>query len=157
MISASEIYLALGKHIRSVVDVPLVVRSVPQESKEQWDDWVAYELLSIVDSPARTHTVDRVVTIQIIIYSRHTEKRRDNKLTANLELADTIYTAVNRRNVPLKDSCIQLKDAKMVTMDLRSIGDFAKGIYQQSPSLDLQSTVLLIDGIISTHTLPPGV
>lgn len=152
----TDVYLGLAKRVQDTFPgLPLALKGMPQPDLSHADDFIDFQVLSFLESPARTHTVDLDLTIQIMCYAKHAERRADNKIARVFELADMAVAAFQRKDVVIKDTCILFKEARIIPLDLRSIGDFSKVIYQQSPPLDFMCAVVLIDGCVGSHTLPP--
>jgi hypothetical protein len=153
MITYSELYLGLLNYVKAIDPaMPMFVRGTPTPSYEGVDEWISFEILSFMESPSRRHTVDMLVDVQLICYTRHATHRKDNKFTAQFDLMDKYGPLFHQKDVNIKNTCIQFKENRIVPLDLRSVGDYAKDIINQLPPLHTLSTVILNQGLISSYT-----
>lgn len=151
MITHAELYLGLLNYVRAIdPNMPMQVRGTPSPAVEEKDEWIVFDILSIINSPARRHTVDVNIDVQLICYSRYATHRKDNKFTAIYDLLDKYGSYFHRKDVVIKNTCIQFKENRIVPLDLRSTGDFAKEALNQLPVLHTQSVVILNQGLISS-------
>lgn len=154
MITYQEMYLGLLSYVKAVdPNMPMFVRGTPTPEYATANEWLSFEILSFIDSPARRHTVDKLVDVQLICYTKHATHRTDNDFTALYRLMDKYGPLFDRKDVRIKNTCIQFKENRIVPLDLRSVGDYAKDILNQLPPLHTLSTVILNQGLISSTTL----
>lgn len=146
-----ELYLGLLKLVSEVKpDMAMVIRGTPAPQLSSLDEWISFELLSLHDLPARVDTVYKVLDIQLTCYARHGTLRADKRFGAHFGLADVYGKVFHKRNIQIKNTCIQFKENRMVPLDLRSTGDYAAEITNSLPQLHTQSVVILNQGIISS-------
>lgn len=151
MITNSELYLGLLSYVKAIDPLmPMQIRGIPAPPVAEANEWIVFDILSIIHSPARRHTVDINIDVQLICYSKHATHRTDNKFTAIYDLLDKYGAAFQRKDVVIKSTCIQFKENRIVPLDLRSTGDFAKEALNQLPPLHTQSVVILNQGLISS-------
>jgi hypothetical protein len=147
----SEIYLGLLKLVKAVdPDMTMVVRGMPMPTLDRKDEWMCFDILSIISQPCRRNTIETYVDIQLILYSLHAEHRSDKKFDAIYRLIDKYGDLFHQKDVTIKNTCIQFKENRIVPLDLRSTGDFAKEILNQLPALHTMSVVILNQGLISS-------
>jgi hypothetical protein len=151
MITYADLYLGLLNYVKNVdPDMPMFVRGTPTPAYEGKNEWFSFEILSFMESPARRHTIDMTVDIQLVCYTRHATHRTDNDFTALYKLMDKYAPLFHQKDVIIKNTCIQFKENRIVPLDLRSVGDYAKDILNQLPPLHTLSTVILNQGLISS-------
>ncbi len=114
------------------------------------DEWICFDILSMINGPARRNTVEMYIDTQITLYSLHAEHRSDKKFDAIYRLLDKYGSLFHRKDHVIKNTCIQFKENRIVPLDLRSTGDFAKEMLNQLPPLHTQSVVILNQGLISS-------
>jgi hypothetical protein len=127
------------------------VRGAPAQAVANLDEWIVFDILSIIDTPSQRHAIERAIDIQIICYSKHGIHRSDNKLDAVYRLADKYAAAFQSKDIMIKSTCISFKENRMVPLDLRSTGDFAKSQVNALPPLHTMSMVILNQGTINSY------
>lgn len=148
----SEIYLGLLEYVQKAdPSMPMVIRGTPTISLDKLNEWIVFDVLSMVDGAARRGVVELYIDVQLICYSRHAVHRTDNKFDSIYTLADKYSPLFHRKDIMIKSSCIQFKENKMVPLDLRSTGDFASNILNSLPVLNTMSMVILNQGIINSY------
>lgn len=151
----SDIYLSIAAAVQSVAPTRLMLaKGYPQPPLTGVEEWVSYALVSIQEMPSEGHAVLQDISIQVTSFSVHAHLRSDRKIGRVFEMADQYAKAFRRKSVRANNSCIMFKEPRIIPLDLASAGDFSKIAYQQSPSLDTMSTVMLIDALVGSHTLP---
>lgn len=146
-----DIYLGLLKLVKAVdPNMPMIIPGMPAPTLEGKNEWVSFNILSIINTPCRRSAEEAVVDIQLIVYSLHAQHRTDKKMTAIYALLDKYGPIFHKRDHVIKSTCIQFKENRIVPLDLRSVGDFAKEILNQLPTLHTLSTVILNQGLISS-------
>ena len=146
-----DIYLGLLQIVKAVdPNMPMVVPGIPVPSLEGKDEWISFNILSIINTPSRRTADEVLVDVQLIVYSLHAQHRSDRKFSAIYNLVDKYSSLFHKRDHVIKNTCIQFKENRIVPLDLRSIGDFAKEILNQLPTLHTLSTVILNQGLISS-------
>lgn len=149
MLELKDLYTGLLQYIQKEAgDTPVFMRGVPNPSVADVDEWLSFDILSIIDGASRRNTIERYIDIQLICYSKYATHRSDNSFIAIYNLADKYGKLFHKKDVLIKNTCIQFKENKIVPLDLRSVGDFAKDILQQLPPLHTLSVVLLNQGMI---------
>lgn len=152
-ITYSDLYKELLAYVKAIdPNMPMQIRGTPPISQDNIDEWIVFDILSMLDGVARRNVVERYVEVQIICYSRYATLRADNKFDAIYSLTDKYNAAFHRKDLCIKNTCIQFKESRIVPLDLRSTSDFAKDILQNLPPLHTMSMVILNQGIISSYT-----
>jgi hypothetical protein len=148
----TEIYTELLKRVESVCNPskrPFIVKGTPLPKLADYDEWVCFELLSKFSAPTeKAVCVNDVYDIQITLYSKHAEFRSDKSFTAIYKMVDEFNEIFNQASFYIKTSCIRFEESKIVHMDLRSLSDFAKAIYQNSPPMQTLAAVIINQGTI---------
>jgi hypothetical protein len=148
----TEIYTELLKRVEQQCDKanrPLIIKGTPLPKLENYDEWVSFELLSKFSMPTEKHVcVNDTYDIQLTLYSKHAEYRTDKSFTAIYKMVDMFNPIFNQASFYIKTSCIRFEESKIVHMDLRSLSDFAKAIYQNSPPLQTLAAVIINQGTI---------
>lgn len=133
-------------------NVVLQVRGIPTETLVDIDEWISFDILAFIDMPSRRNVIDRVVDIQTTCYSRHAVHRSDKKFGAHYALATKYGALFHKKDILIKNTCIQFKENRIVPLDLRSTGFFANNISNPTPLLNTQAIVILNQGVISSST-----
>jgi hypothetical protein len=151
MLLSRDLYTGLIQYVQAEAGTtPVFIRGTPNPPVADVDEWLSFDILSIIDGPCRRNTIERYIDIQIICFSKYATLRSDNKFVAIYDLADKYSRLFHKKDVMIKNTCIQFKENKIVPLDLRSVGDFAKDILQQLPPLHTLSVVLLNQGVINS-------
>lgn len=139
-----DIYTELASVIQDVMpEIIMLLRGEPIPKIGSVEEWIQFDFLSNYPIASQTkRKFDDWCNFQVTCYSMHSEYRVDHKFSRPYELASIYKPAINRKNYPIKNTCIKFYDATMQYLDLRSSGDFSKEIYQNNPSLQVHSTVL---------------
>lgn len=149
----TELHLGLLQYVQSIdPNMPMQVRGTPQQSLAELDEWIVFDILSMIDGPCRRHTIEKYIDVQIICYSKHGVHRKDNKFNAVYELCDKYAKAFHSKDLMIKSTCISFKENRIVPLDLRSTGDFAKSQVNALPPLHTMSMVILNQGTINSYT-----
>lgn len=157
MLSFTELYLGLLNHVKAVdPNMAMQIRGTPSPELKDKNEWIVFDILSFVDSPARRFTIDMMVDVQLICYSRYATHRTDNRFTGIYDMADKYASIFHRKDIRIKNTCIQFKENRIVPLDLRSTGDFTKDSLNQLPPLHVQSIVILNQGLISSFDSDKG-
>lgn len=148
----SQLHLGLLAYVQAIDPLmPMQIRGTPTIAMEKLDEWITFDILSMMDGPCRRGTVEKYIDIQVILYARHGVHRKDNKFNAIYSLVDKYAPAFHSKDVMIKSSCISFKENRMVPLDLRSTGDFAKDQVNQLPPLHTTSMVILNQGVINSY------
>jgi len=148
----AELHLGLLDYVQKIDPaMPMVIRGAPMISLDGLDEWIVFDILSMADGIARRNVVERYIDVQLICYSRYATQRKDNKFNSVYSLSDKYAPHFNRKEIMIKSSCIQFKENRMVPLDLRSTGDFAKDILNSLPQLHTMSMVILNQGTINSY------
>jgi hypothetical protein len=145
----SEIYLSLAKMVADILPTaPVFLKGMANPSVAGKDEWASFELLYSIPMNIRKNAQGRKIAVQISTYSAHAEHRADKKINRIYELGDIYKDVFHQQDIQIKSSCIQFKESIIKYIDLRSLSDFSKQIYQNSPPLHLMSSVIITEGII---------
>jgi hypothetical protein len=145
----SDIYLGLANIVALLLpNAPVFLKGMANPSVNGKDEWAAFELLYSMPITIRKNAQGRKIAVQITAYSAHAEHRADKKVNRVYELGDIYKEAFHQKDILLKSSCIQFKESIIKYIDLRSLSDFSKQIYQNSPPLHLMASVIITEGII---------
>ena len=129
--------------------IKIFIPGWPHPDISNADDWLEFFILSGDRYASRVIDDKRAISLEIIVYSIHASSRKHDRKTNNeLTISDAILPIFDQKRFLVKDSAIQLKEAKMVPLDLRSMGDFAEKVKQRAPDLNVNTAVILIDGEI---------
>jgi hypothetical protein len=128
---------------------PLIIKGTQYPSQDV-PEFMMIDLLAHTTVPHHRYTQCVKFTLQMVCYSLPGNMRTDGKFFRHLEMADAVKAAMDNLVIPVtnKNTCIELHECKITPLDLRSLGDFAKDIYANTPPLHLLSTVLILDGVI---------
>lgn len=148
-----DIYKGLLAIVRNAdPNMVMQVRGVPTDSLVDIDEWISFDILAFIDMPSRRNVIDRVVDIQTTCYTRHAVHRSDKKFGAHYALSTKYGALFHKKDVLIKNTCIQFKENRIVPLDLRSTGFFANNISNPTPLLNTQAIVILNQGVISSST-----
>ena len=147
--TVNDIYLGLSKIINEYnPSTILVLQSAPMPVFDGVEEWVSFELLNMIGHPSRKTYANERLMMQLTCYSLDASYRKDKKFSRHYELADDYYNLLNQKDYVIKNTCVRLTECKIVYLDLKSSSDFAKAIYQNSPPMQTQSAVILVDAIV---------
>jgi hypothetical protein len=147
-----EIYTGLLSLVKSLdPSVVMQVRGVPTDSIADLDEWISFDILAFIDMPSRRNVIDRVIDIQTTCYTRHAVHRGDKKFGAHYALATKYGALFHKKDILIKNTCIQFKENRIVPLDLRSTGFFASNTSNPTPLLNTQAIVILNQGVISSN------
>ena len=148
----TELHLGLLQYVQAIdLAMPMQVRGTPQQFLSDLDEWIVFDILSMIDGPCRRHSIEKYIDIQLICYSKHGVHRKDNKFNAIFEMVDKYAGAFAGKDLMIKSTCISFKENRIVPLDLRSTGDFAKSQVNALPSLHTMSMVILNQGTINSY------
>ncbi len=146
----SPVGLITGLH-KIVYDIdhtmPFQIRGVPLPLNKE--EFIVYNGLAIFPRVSRKNAINESVFIEIICYSKHAEYRTDRDFYRPWKIAKPYFDTFSQARFVVENACIQFNEGKMVYLDLRSLGDYATGINQQSPELKLHCISLSFEGFIS--------
>lgn len=145
-VSLADFYAEIGTQVQDALSpdhTPLFLRSAPLPTIENQEEWVSFEVLGMDPAITPKLYVNQELDVQITCYSLHSQYRKDQNPLKHLEMSDKIKPLIDRRSFTLNGSMIEFLEARVVNLDLRSMGDFSKSIYQQSPKLNTVCIVLL--------------
>jgi len=150
--TSTEIRLGLLKKIKEIdPSMPICIRGMQAPKLEGLPEWIAFEVLYQGSAPSRRGVISKEIDVQITVYTRHAEYRSDKKFTAISDLEDKYGAIFHQKDICIKSSCISFQENRIVPLDLRSIGDFAKDIIQQEPPLHTLASVILNTGFINSY------
>ncbi len=151
-ITLADLYAQIGTEIQQLLPTtPLFLRSAPLPSIAESEEWLSFELLGMTPSISPQLYVNQQVDLQITCYSLHSQFRKDTNPLRHLEMVDIVKPLIDSRAHDFGNAVIEFFEAKVINLDLRSMGDFSKAIYQQSPKLNTNAAVILNSGqIIAT-------
>ena len=145
----NDIYLGLATLVKQVDVVrPMFLKGMANPSVEGKDDWAAFDLLYVMPSVLRKSAQGKRLSVQITCYSAHAEHRTDKRVDYIYQLAETYQSVFHQKDILIKTSCINFHETIIRYVDLRSLSDFSKQIYQNSPPLHQMAAVLITDGLI---------
>ena len=149
----TELHLGLLRYVQSIdPNMSMQIRGTPVQSLVDLNEWIVFDILSMMDGPCRRHTIEKYIDVQLICYSKHGIHRTDNKFNAIYEMVDKYAGAFHSKDLVIKSTCISFKENRIVPLDLRSTGDFAKSQVNQLPPLHTMSMVILNQGTINSYT-----
>ena len=123
------------------------IAGVPYKLGEE-EEWIEAKNLSMYTIPNRKDSRFERIYVEILCYSFEGQLRKDKNWNRVWEIADTYATLLSQLRFSVESSCIQLKEPRSIFLDLRSLGDFAKNIEQQSPLLHTQCVAIGCEGLI---------
>jgi hypothetical protein len=127
----------------------LVMKGATATPLKDADDWAQFQLLNSFELPlSTTQNSYRRVLLQLSCYSKIQQYRADAKFDAPWTLARKYKCLMHRKNIRIENTCLKIQDSKMIYMDLKASGDYAKEIYQSSPSLQIHSVVITSTALI---------
>ena len=127
--------------------MPFQVRGVPLPLDKE--EFVVYNGLSIFPRISRPGDVNESIFVEIICYSKHAQYRADRDFYRPWKMSQDYFDLFSQKRVIVEDACIQFTEGRIAYLDLRSMGDYAENINQQSPELKLHCIVLSFEGLIS--------
>ncbi len=136
-------------------DFPRVYPGVAHPTLDSIEEWAAFNILASDQLATREIDQRKRFTIEIIAYTLHSQNRKDKSFLRNRELADVFFPLFSGKRFDVNGTCVQLKEGKMMYLDLASLGDFAPGVRQRSPRANINSVDMLIEGEIFESLLPP--
>ncbi len=146
MLTHAELFLGIQKEINDLdPGMPMAVKGLklPQETEE----WVTFNDLSVYPFRSRKDTINHRISIELICYAKHAQYRQDQNFKRAWEMVDPYFQLLNQGRFIVKSSCIQFREARLIYLDHKSLGDFAEHIDQQSPNLNLDAILLEVEGI----------
>lgn len=147
--TVNDIYLGIAQIIHAHnPDIRLLLQSAPSPDFDNAQEWLTFELLNMIGMPSRKAYANERIMFQLGCYTVDATYRDDKKISRHYELADEYYQLLNQKDYVIKTTCVRLTECKIVYLDLKSSSDFAKAIYQNSPPMQTQSAVILVDAIV---------
>jgi hypothetical protein len=147
-------YALINTRIREMLyninpQMPFVIRGVQYPT--QYDDFLEVNVLNITPQTSSRWRKFVKFAVEIKCFSKHTNIRGDNngEIDPHFTLAKPYIDLLNQRRHIINNTCIQFNEPKIVNLDLKSLGDFAKSADQQSPSLNLFVLAIQITGTIN--------
>ena len=146
-----ELLLLVCQAVRKLDEsIVIDIKGIPALSKEGVSDWLSVDLLNSLEVATQTvANSDRRLLFQITCFSKHAEYRIDKEFTAPWKLANRFKPVLHRAAYPIQNTCLKFLDTKMMYLDLRSSGDYAKELYQSSPVLQTHAVLMTASAIIS--------
>lgn len=126
------------------------IKGIPAQSKEGLEEWVSIDLLNSMEQPSQTleHS-NKHLLFQLTCFSMHAEYRQDRDFVAPWKLSNKFKPVIHRARYSIDTSCLKFQDVKIIYLDLRSSGDYAKELYQSSPILQTHAVLMTAHAIIS--------
>ncbi len=147
---ADPVQLIAGLH-KLVYEVntsmPFQVRGVPLPLDKE--EFIVYNGLAIFPRVSRKADICESIFLEVICYSKHAAYRADRDFYRPWKICKPYFELFSQARFTIENACIQFNEGKMAYLDLRSLGDFAENINQQSPELKLHCVVLSFEGLIS--------
>jgi hypothetical protein len=113
------------------------------------EEFVSFNGLALYDIRSRADTEAYRVFVEVIAYSKQAPYRADKKFMRVWEIAQAYRNLLSQKRIVVESTCVQFKEARLMSLDLNSLGDFAQAIDQQSPALGLDAVVIEVEGIIT--------
>jgi len=128
--------------------IPIVIRGVQYPTQE--DDFLEFNLLAVSHELDRPGRKNYRYSVELKCFSRHTNVRVDGNrsIDPHYDLAEPYIKLFNQKRHLINNTCIQFTEPTVSNLDLSSLGDFAQGIDQQSPKLNLFALVIQVTGTI---------
>lgn len=149
---ANATFIEIHKHMRKLVhDLnPQMPQSVVgAEYPTNVEEFVRYSSLLNHPHPSRTVDLNNRFYCEIACYAKHAIDRTDQSISRPYELADIYAKLVHQTNIMIESSCIRFLEARMIYLDLNSLGQNAAPFQQTSPKLNLHAVVIEAEAIIS--------
>lgn len=149
--SDHELLLHICSAVRKLdANIIVDIKGIPAQSKDGVSDWLSVDLLNSLEMATQTtENSDRRLLFQITCFSKHAEYRIDKEFIAPWKLANRFKPVLHRAAYPIQNTCLKFLDTKMMYLDLRSSGDYAKELYQSSPVLQTHAVLITASAIIS--------
>jgi hypothetical protein len=143
--------LKLCKEIQDAYpDLIIDIKGMPAAEKKDAEQWISIDLLNSLEQASQSIAgSDKTLLFQLTCFSKHSEYREDRKFTGPWDLANLMKPYMHRAKYIIETSCLKFLDTKMIYLDLRSSGDFAKESYQNSPILQTHCVLITSRAIIS--------
>lgn len=143
--------------IRATTGKPfeMIYPGVAHPTLDSVEEWAAFNILASDQIITRAIDQRRRFTVEIIAYTMHSQYRKDKSFLRNRELADAFFPVFSGKRFDVAGTCVQMKEGKMMYLDLASLGDFAEGVRQRSPRANVNSIDMLFEGEIFESKLPP--
>lgn len=126
------------------------IKGIPATVKKDKEEWISLDLINSLEQASQSIAgSDKTLLFQISCFSKHSEYREDKKFTAPWDLSEKLKPFLHRAKYVIESSCLKFLDTKMMYLDLRSSGDFAKESYQNSPILQTHCVLITSRAIIS--------
>lgn len=149
--------IEINRYMRNLVNevnpaIPLIIRGVQYPTNA--DDFLEFNTLLLDPQISRPGDTYSRVHFEIKCFSKHTNNRVDDSgvIDPHIPFSEPYAVLVTQKRYKIKTACLQLKEPKLVNLDLSSLGDFASGIDQQSPKLNLFCMVISIVGFVNHST-----
>ena len=142
-----DLFLQLHKMVYECIpEMKMVIKGMrfPTDVEE----FVVYNDLGLYGMASRKDVRAERIFVEVIAYSKHADQRKDQKIKRAWSIAKQYYDLFNKARVRIENTCVQFKEPRLMALDLKSLGDFAQSIDQQSPALNLDAVVMEVEGII---------
>lgn len=123
------------------------IEGVPYDLGDE-EEWIMGRNLSVYSIAARSDVHFDRLFIEVLCYSFEGQRRRDKNWNRVWEIADTYATLLSGKRFVVESSCMQVKEARCMFLDLRSLGHGAENINQQSPLLHVQCVAVGCEVVI---------
>ena len=136
--NAPAINAALFNIVRNVcveLQVPMTIPGA--EYPKGADSFVKFSMLAIAPSPARPEQSRSFLSVEILCYHKHGALAEDGKIYGHLELAQHFINLFHQTRIMVNTSCLQFREAKLIALDLKALGQFNQVSTQPSSSLNL--------------------
>lgn len=124
--------------------IPMVI--IGAEYPKDADDFVKYASLAKESLPARLSDEESWYFCEITCYSKHADQRKIQNEQGNLhrqfEFAQAYFDLVNQKDYKVETSLLRFHEARMINLDLNSLGQNASPFAQTSPKMNLNAIVI---------------
>ena len=147
--SFDVLYKGIAEAVSNVDDnMPFLLKGAPFPELKDKEEWVAFELIAKPTYASNMTSVDEKVICQITCYPLHAEFRQDGNWMRPYTLAEMYINAFSQKSTLIENTCVKWKEPDSHYVDIRSLADFAKQIYQNSPPMQVHAVVIILEGLI---------
>lgn len=150
-----DIHVHMRKLVKDLIpNMPQTV--VGADYPKNVEEFVRYSSLLRSPRPSRLTDLEDRFYCEITCYAKHASDRADGNISRPYELGDIYSKLVHQTNICIKNSCIRFLEARMIYLDLNSLGQNAVPFAQTSPKLNLHAIVIEAEAIISERNYHGG-
>ena len=145
MINYEELNTYLFNEAREIaigLNVPIVV---PGADNPKADAFVKYSTLLAAPKVARPEQTRLLLHVELMCYHVHANavsKGVVGRIFGHLWLAQKFVHLYHQRRLLINNTCLQFTEARMIPMDLKSVGQFSQAGNQASSPLNLNVAVI---------------